>query len=143
MRPRLLLLGLLGPLGLFATGCWEVLTHQESETVWMTWDGSVDVSPTTLQLTAAAGEGTTGELTLAETSGKAGIEMELTVEGAGAEHVTLTPGEFTVGLTPSGSLIIQVLFQAPANAAQYAPELVLTTTGEPAEIRVPLQLSSI
>ncbi len=139
MLRRLLPLTLLG---FVLAGCWEVLTHQESETVWMGWDGAVDVAPATLQLTAAAGDLTTEAFTLTETSGKAGVEMELAVEGTGAEHVTLTPGEFTVGLTPSGSLTVQVQFQAPDEAAEYAPELVITTTGEPAEIRVPLQLSS-
>jgi hypothetical protein len=139
MRPRLLLLALLG----FAlTGCWEVLTHQESETEWMAWDGVVAVTPPTLQIVTTAGELATAELSLAETSGKAGIEMELAVEGTGAEHVTLTPGEFTVGLTPSGSLTVQVQFQAPATAAEYELELVITTTGAPAEIRVPLLLIS-
>jgi hypothetical protein len=139
MLRRLLPLTLLG---FFLAGCWEVLTHQESETVWMAWDGSLDVSPATLQLTAAAGELATGAITLSETSGKAGVEMELTVEGTGAEHVTLTPGEFTVGVTPAGSLTVQVQFQAPGDTVEYAPELVITTTGSPAEIRVPLQLSS-
>ena len=129
-------------LGLFLGGCWEVLSHQESETVWMTWDGTVEVSPASLELSAPAGDQALAEITLVETSGKAGVEMELAIEGAGSDHVSVQPGEFTVGLTPSGSLIVRVLFQAPGNAADYTPELVITTTGTPAEIRVPLQVTS-
>lgn len=129
-------------LGLLLGGCWEVLSHQESETVWMTWDGSVDVTPSALELSAAAGDTATAEVTFIETSGKAGVEMELAVDGAGADHVSLTPGEFTVGVTPSGQLTVLVAFQAPGNAAEYAPEIVVTTTGSPSEIRVPLQLTA-
>jgi len=129
-------------LGLVLGGCWEVLTQQESETVWMAWDGSVQASPASLQIAAPAGDQADAELTLTETSGLAGVEIELAVEGAGAEHVTVHPGEFSVGLTPSGQLSLQVTFQAPTTASQYSPELVISTTGTPTEIRVPLQLES-
>ncbi len=129
-------------LGLLLGGCWEVLSHQGSETVWMGWDGSVDVTPSSLELSADAGETATAEVTFIETSGKAGVEMELAVEGTGADHVSLAPGEFTVGVTPAGQLAVVVTFQAPGNAAEYTPEIVATTTGSPSEIRVPLQLTA-
>lgn len=137
---RARLLPLLAALSL--AGCWEVLSHQEQETVWMDWDGTVEVTPAALDLTATAGEQTTTELLWTETSGKAGIEFDLVVEGDAAEQLTLHPGEWSVGLTPSGALTVQVTYTASAQAATTQAELVATTTGTPTEIRIPVQLTS-
>ena len=137
---RVRLLPLLAVLVL--AGCWEVLSHQEQETVWMDWDGAVEVSPATLALSATTGEQTTAELLWTETSGRAGVEFDLAVQGDAADQLTFHPGEWSVGLTPSGTLAVQVTYSAPTEEITSQAELVATTTGTPAEIRIPIQVTS-
>jgi len=127
---------------LLTTGCWEVLTAEQTETVWMEWDGTVEITPATLEMTAQTGQQVTADLTLLETSGRAGIELQLVVEGDGASTLSIYPGEFSVGLTPSGTLAVQVTFTAPAEAGTSSAELVATTTGSPGEVRIPITLTT-
>jgi len=124
------------------TGCWEVLSHQDQETVWMEWNGTVEVAPSSLDLSATTGEQAIAELVLTETSGTAGIEIELVVEGDAAEQIAIDPGEFSLGLTPEGVLTVQVTYAAPGDVTAGTAELIATTTGSPAEIRIPIQVSS-
>lgn len=126
---------------LLLTGCWDVLTAEQTETVWMEWDGSVEITPAALELAAEAGQQTTADLTLSETSGRAGIELQLVLQGDGASSLTIHPGEWSVGLTPTGTLTVQVTFTAPSEAGTQQAELVATTTGSPAEVRIPITLT--
>jgi hypothetical protein len=126
--------------GLCLPGCYDVLTHQDAETVWMEWTGTVEVSPTSLELTAAPGEQATAELVFRETSGKAGAEMALTLEGDAASQLAFRPGEFTVAVTPDGALTVVVTYTAAAGAG--TAELVVTSSGTPAEIRIPIAVSA-
>jgi len=137
IRPLLALLA-----GLLLPGCWEVLSHQEQETVWMDWNGAVAVNPSELELAAAPGEQATAELVWTETSGMAGVEFDLVLEGDAADQLAIHPGEWSVGLTPSGVLTVQVTYTAPSEASTGQAELVATTTGTPAEIRIPVTLTA-
>jgi hypothetical protein len=149
-RPRtspllsLLCLGLLVPLGVALGGCWEVLSHQEDEETddqWLQRDGTLEVSPASLDLATPMGASTSSTLTFREVSGTAGVEMELALEGEGAEFVTYRPGKWSLIVVPAGSLDVQVTFSPTAGATEADLELVGTTTGSPAEIRVPIHLS--
>jgi len=135
------LLCLLGPA---LAGCWEVLTHQdeeESEDRWLKDNGTVEVTPPSLQLATAIGTSTSETLSFREISGSAAVEMEFVVEGTGAEYVTLQPGRWSVMVVPAGTLDVQVTFTPTAGATDAEIEIVATTTGSPAEVRVPVQLS--
>lgn len=142
--PSLLCAGLLVPLGVALGGCWEVLSHQEeeeSEDRWLQRDGTLEVSPASLDLATPVGTSTSSMLTFREVSGTAGVEMELALEGEGAEFVTYRPGKWSVIVVPAGSLDVQVTFSPTAGATEANLELVGTTTGSPAEFRIPIHLS--
>lgn len=130
--------------GLLLGGCWEVLSHQDQEQTddkWMGDDGTVEVTPSSLQLSTPVGTTTAETLSFREVSGEAAVEMELKLEGEGAEHVQLRPGRWSVIVVPAGTLEVEVTFAPAAGAVEGPIELVATTTGSPAELRVPIQLS--
>ncbi len=124
---------------LLLPGCWEVLTHQDEDTGtdWMAWDGAVEVNPGSLALEAAPGETAVAALTLSETSARAGVEVAAALEGA-AEGLAIDPGRWSLALVPSGELEVRVSFSPSESTPSGSSELVLTTSGSPAEIRVPI-----
>ncbi len=128
--------------GLYLSGCYDVLTHQDAETVWMDWTGTVEVAPASLQLSAATGQSIAGELAFTETSGEAGAEMALSLGGDAAGQLAIEPGEFTVAVTPRGSLPITVTYTAPAEVGSSTAELVVTSSGTPAEFRIPIDVTA-
>ncbi len=141
-RPRPLLILLATPLlGLLLGGCWEVLTHQDegdSDSLFMDNDGAVEVSPTSLSLTAPEGADGKASLTFTETTGEQGIEMDLALEGAAATQLAVYPGDLSVTVVPGGELGVQVTFSPDGSTTQADAELVVITTGTPAELRIPI-----
>lgn len=127
-------------LGLCLGGCYQVLSGEQGDTddLFMKNDGAVAVAPEALALEAVAGQQATATLTWTETSTTAGIEMELAVQGEGAEVVTIHPGQWSVTVVPSGALQMTVTYTATAGDPDRTLELVATTTGTPAEVRVPI-----
>ncbi len=126
--------------GISLSGCYEVLTHQDEnvDDTWMSWDGTVQVSPESLELAAVPGTPVTGELTFLETSAKGGAEMTLALEGTGTERLSVFPGQWSVAVVPSGQLVLQVTFSPEDGDTGGAAELVITNSGTPTEIRVPI-----
>lgn len=127
-------------LGVLLGGCWEVLTHQDDNTddLWMDTDGAVLVTPESLALAASPGEDAKTSLTFVETTAERGIEMELVLEGDAASQLDIYPGELSVTLVPSGSLEVQVTFSPDGSTSDAGAELVVTTTGTPPELRIPI-----
>ena len=128
-------------LGLLLGGCWEVLTHQDHEDLddlWMDRDGVIEVAPASLALSAAPGEDAKDSLTFTETTAERGIEMDLVLEGDAASQLTVHPGEFSVTVVPGGALDVLVTFSPDGSTADASAELVVTTTGSPAELRIPI-----
>lgn len=128
-------------LGLLLAGCWEVLTHQDqgdTDDLWMDTDGVVQVVPESLSLSAAPGEDAKAGLTFQETSGERGIEMELAFEGDAASQLDMAPGDLSVTLVSGGALEVQVTFSPDGSTVVDDAELVVTTTGTPAALRIPI-----
>jgi hypothetical protein len=131
-RRRLPALAALLPLLLLLGGCWEVLSYQDqgdSDDLFMDTDGAVEVSPASLSLEASGGEDAKASLTFVETTGERGVEMV---------QLAVHPGELSVTLVPGGSLEIQVSFSPDGSTTDADAELVVTTTGTPAEMRIPI-----
>jgi hypothetical protein len=140
-RRRLPALAALLPLLLLLGGCWEVLSYQDqgdSDDLFMDTDGAVEVSPASLSLEASGGEDAKASLTFVETTGERGVEMVLALEGEAAGQLAVHPGELSVTLVPGGSLEIQVSFSPDGSTTDADAELVVTTTGTPAEMRIPI-----
>lgn len=140
MLPRTLLLLLTVTIEFALCGCYEVLTHQDEnvDETWMEWDGTVQITPESLELAAAPGSPATAELTVRETSTKGGAEMTLALEGEGTERISLYPGMWSVAVVPSGELVLQVTFAPEDGDTGGVAELVITNSGTPAQIRVPI-----
>ncbi len=134
----------IGPLlvlGLLLGGCWEVLTHQDQEDLddlWMDRDGVIEVAPASLALSAAPGEDAKDSLTFTETTTERGIEMDLALEGDAAAQLGIHPGDLSVTVVSGGALEIQVTFSPDGSTTDATAELVVTTTGTPAELRIPI-----